>query len=523
MSNTTRGRRSGSKKLVFVQKPTGRLTPRVQAVGPDHFGIISIDPAKSRSCYLLCNFYGNVLIEPTYVNHTRGDLQAAIDRLRQTLRQHDLRDYIVAIERTGQYHRPVQSAFKDAGFDTRLVHPYATKQFRQPADSGNKTEPTDLAAIFRVALNGFGLSEPSWPTEYLQLQLLRRHRHDLVKKRAVLQCQIREHLHAAMPGYAELFCHLWESPAAMVIARATGSPAAVRLAGLRGLQDIVNAAGIAYQMKTLLKVWAWAENAPPSSPHSACLGGIIRTLDDDHRQKTKEIQRLEQAMAAIVVNTPYILLLAIPGINIVSAADLAGEAGPIDLYANANAVAGRAALMPSRYQSDQVDCANGPLRRMGNRRLRAVLLLIADNLVRHNKYFAARAALWQRQGKDKRWIRVKVGKSFSRIAYVMVAGRQLLLTHPCCRDRHYILDKILKLYTEEHFPSAQLQADLNAAAAQLPSHVRAEEAKPLQSRLDEAAKRKRGPQPLADILPLVLAKLGLNQVQSDTEGNADPS
>ena len=42
----------------------------------------------------------------------------------------------------------------------------------------------------------------------------------VVEKTVVLRCQLREHLHAAMPGYAELFCHLWESPAAMIIARA---------------------------------------------------------------------------------------------------------------------------------------------------------------------------------------------------------------------------------------------------------------------------------------------------------------
>jgi transposase len=518
VSKTARGR----KKLVFVQKPTGRLTPRVQAVGPDHFGIIAVDPAKSRSCYMLCNFYGDVLIEPAYVAHTRGELHAAIDRIRQTLRQHGLHDYIVAIESTGQYHRPVQGACREAGFDTRLVHPFATKQFRQPADPGNKTDPTDLAAIFRVALNGFGLSEPAWPAEYRQLQLLRRHRHDLVKKRATLQMQIREHLHAAMPGYAELFCHLWESPAAMVIARATASPEAVRQAGLPGLENIVRQAGIAFQMSSLCKVWQWAENAPTSSPHSVSLQRIICSLDDDHRQKTKEIIALEQAMAAIVVNMPYVLLLALPGINIVSAADLAGEAGPIELYPNANALTGRAALMPSRYQSDLVDCANGPLRRLGNRRLRAVLLQIADNLIRHNKLFAARAALWQRQGKDRRWMRVKVAKSFSRIAYAMVAGRQLL-QHPCCQQRHYILEKILRFHSEHHSPSSQLQQDLNAAAAQLPGRVHAEEARPLQSRLDELAKRKRGPQALADILPLVLAKLRPCQVQSDAEGNADPS
>ena len=81
----------------------------------------------------------------------------AIDRVRAALTEHGLRDLVVAIERTGRYHRPVQDAFRRAAFDTRLVHPFAAKQFRQPADPDNKTDDTDLAGIFRAAVNGFGL------------------------------------------------------------------------------------------------------------------------------------------------------------------------------------------------------------------------------------------------------------------------------------------------------------------------------------------------------------------------------
>ena len=59
---------------------------------------------------------------------------------------------------------------------------------------------TDLAAIFRAATHGLGLLEPPWPDDYLTIQLLRRHRRDLVDKNSKLCCQIREVLHGAMPG-----------------------------------------------------------------------------------------------------------------------------------------------------------------------------------------------------------------------------------------------------------------------------------------------------------------------------------
>jgi hypothetical protein len=81
-------------------------------------------------------------------------------------------------------------------------------------------------AIWRAATHGLGLLKPSWPDDYLTIQLLRRERHDLVDKKATVQCQIREVLHAAIPGYAECFCHLWDdSPAPMLLARHTASAA----------------------------------------------------------------------------------------------------------------------------------------------------------------------------------------------------------------------------------------------------------------------------------------------------------
>jgi hypothetical protein len=102
-------------KPFVLQKPNGQILPRVRQVGPEHFGIVAVDCAKARSRYFLADFYGRALLEPATVRHHRGDFQAAIDRIRQAIRRHDLRDLVVAIERTGEYHRPVQHAFRQAG------------------------------------------------------------------------------------------------------------------------------------------------------------------------------------------------------------------------------------------------------------------------------------------------------------------------------------------------------------------------------------------------------------------------
>src|SRR5262245_23250484 len=120
------------------------------------------------------------------------------------------------------------------------------------------------------------------------------------------------------------------------------------------------------------------------------------------------ILALERDMAARLAQTPYVLLLSMPGINVVSAAEFAGEMGPIANYAHDGAITGRAGLYPSRYQSDKVDRCDGPLVSRANRSLRYVLLLIADNLLHCNTHFRGLGADWQTAGVDRRLMCVRV-------------------------------------------------------------------------------------------------------------------
>jgi transposase len=131
-------------------------------------------------------------------------------------------------------------------------------------------------------------------------------------------------------------------------------------------------------------VLSWAAQAVHDQIQDGALHHAIWTdLHELYQHFERKIKALEQQVASDVVRTPYVRLMAIPGINVVSAAELAAEMGPIAQYANANAITGRSGLYPSRHQSDQKD-ETGPLVRQANRRLRGVLMRIADNLACHS-------------------------------------------------------------------------------------------------------------------------------------------
>jgi transposase len=515
--------RSQRRPRSFVHKPAGVIHPRVEAVGPKHFGIVAIDCAKARSRWMITDFFGNVLLDPTTVEHRADALRAAVETTRNIMIKYDLRDVIVALERTGKYHLIPKRAWVAAGFDTRVVDPLATQRFRQPAHPGNKTDDTDLAGIVRATVNGFGLKEPPLPESFVRLRMVARHRRDLVEKLVALRCQIKEHLHALWPGYAQCFDDVFASKAALLLPRLFGSPAEILDAGLPGLERVVSDAGLRSQARTLELILAWARTAAAGDEQPELRRRILTELDDDRQNKLRQIAAAEATMCKYLVTTEYLVLLSLSGINVVTAGDFAAEAGPIACYATARALTGRAGLYPSRYQSDQVDRKNGPLVRSGNRRLRQSLMRIADTLQRCNGHYHAMAERWKAQGKSAREIHVRIADRFSRLAYRLTAAQEVY-RHPSQGPRDYIIMKLIKFHDEHNIDIAETVSNLQAAAERLPRGVRADEAKPLIA--EQAALPKRrgtGPQRLGEILPAVLAKLGDGIVKSTSSGEMTPT
>ena len=329
-------------------KPSGQIQERVKQVGPEHFGVVSVDCAKDRSKWMLADFYGRVLIPPTSVEHRRSEIQLALLTLKLAVEKHGIKDTIVA----------------------------------------------------------------------------------------------------------------------------------------------------------------WAGNAVVGDPMRSMMTRIWQSLLIDWQQKTQQIIALERDIASLLVQTPWVLLMSHPGINVVSAAELAAETGPIEHYASSKAITGRAGLFPSRYQSDGGD-RGGNLSRFRNAKMRAAWLLAAECLLKGNDYWRGKFHFWKTHGHDSRDIRVRIANRFTRTVFQMVAGRKVF-NHRSRLDRSYILDKLLTFHCEHDTPMAEILTDLKSATDQLPKHAYADEAKPLQEVQRKSFRSRRNePQQLGTLLVGLLARLGV--------------
>ncbi len=376
--------------------------------------------------------------------------------------------------------------------------------------------------MHRAALNGLALAEPTRDAFWTEFLRLARFRRGLIHKAARLRCQIRDHLDAYLPGFAEAFGDFWKNHCAWPIARHFLTPQEIADAGVEGLAHLLREQGVRFQRRSLGPVIDWAEQAPPADIAPANARRIALALEADRQQKSQEIHGVEPELAALLCRTPYVLLLSCPGLNVGTIADISAELGPISHYVSSKGITGRAGLRPSRYQSGQVDRSGGPLPRACNRKLRAALLRGADCLLTCNPHFRALAETWRAAGTEPHGLVIKVAQRLCRILYQIVAGQQVFC-HPQYKERHYILDKLIAFPEEHGSTAATVLGDLTAAAAQLPPAERAAEAAPLRERLKALRSgRAKDPHGLAGILPKVLARLGGTKVQSRESGGPGP-
>lgn len=516
MGTRARNRKSASIKSRYIGKPAGRIQQRVKAVGPEHFGIVAVDCAKRRSKWMLCDFYGKVIIEPTTVEHNAGSLQAMTDQIALVCKDQGVVDLIAAVEMTGIYHRPAQRALRKAGVDTRTVHPFASSHYRRPLHPDEKTDDHDLEAIFHAAVKGYGLAIFPVSETYQALQAISRHRRNLVKQRARLQVQIRLLLHRTMPGYADLFDNQKMFTYATVIRIAAKYPSAkeIQRAGVEKIVAYLKKEKQRFNSRNIERIVAWSRNAAEPEPLADLLSQQWIGLNRLREILSSQIQAAEQKMSKFLVKTPYVLLLSVTGINVVSAAQLAGEAGPIEHYATAAAINGRAGLFPSRYQSDETDCADGPVARHCNRRLREACLTIAMNLITCHPYYRGLSSLMATQKVKSIDRHCRIANRSMRMVFQLVGGRQVWRGRGV--DREYLLDKLRQFHRSRATPLTQVVRDMEEAFQWLPDSTYAAEAKPL---LEAAGKKTRGPIQLSDLLLPLLTRLGVppsEELESET-------
>ncbi len=464
MSKRTCKRRK--RATVSAKRPDlNAVTNRVRAVGPERFGLIVVDSSKKNYAIRIGNFYGD-LAERSDFPKSQSGMEAMIRTVKQAAETNHYEDMVAGIEMTGTYHHIAKRALAEV-CEVKMIHPFTTKQLRQPASSGIKTDDIDLEACTRAMISGYGSDEPELPDLYVEWRPVSRTRDDLVKKATAIKAQCKEKLEQVMPGYASLFQDMWGRRGPWEIVRMYPSPGAIALAGVDKIRQRLRSRKVTMRTNTLRRVVTWAGDACEPLPGAATNYNLLKDYLSLLKEITNKVAAYEGDLLEYLVQTPAVVLPSIQGVNVVSASTYAAELGPAWHYPAPVNITGRAGLFPSRYQSDETDRSDGPIVRGHNARLRQTILTIAGNLEKHNDHFAGFGELRKRAGWKDRKIRFVIGGRFVRISFHMLGG-PMFFDHPKCSHRDAVLPKILWFAHEHGLPEPRVCKVVTQAVASFP-------------------------------------------------------
>ena len=158
---------------------------------------VGIDVAKGKSTICILQPYGKVLMQPKEFRHTKSDLEALVTKLKSF----DEEVHVV-MEATGNYHLPVASYLKDAGYHLSIVNPLEMKRYRCQGIRNPKTDRIDSMIIAKYGIDNwyYQPKELEMEGERAELKFLGAQYFSIMKTRQGRMLKLYNIMERSLPG-----------------------------------------------------------------------------------------------------------------------------------------------------------------------------------------------------------------------------------------------------------------------------------------------------------------------------------
>lgn len=388
--------------------------------------LLAIDVSKNSHKAMFCDPTGKIVMPPFDFDIYKEGFNVLMEKIKQT----KAKEVSVGLEPTSHYHEKLSQFLKDKGYRVNLINPFTTFKVRSLRMDKVKTDKVDLAAISEALI--LKKSSPFPSPEYGKLRALTRFRRSVIHARSSLKNQAHCYLDKLWPGFSNrlenqkaLYSNLWRSKIALALISICPDPRKiVRLSeeqlilllkskAPKGLGKI-GARRIIEQAKTI--------QIKPFTEREIICFNLKKTLE--------QINGLSRLMAGIEVKIEKLfpkeahLLLSIKGITKLTAAEFIAELGDLDRFPSPSQVIKYAGLNVSVNQSGLFKSKNAHITKSGNKYLRAAVMTIAFNLMRHNFCFKHFADRFRLKGKKFHVVWGAVATKFIRASFYMLKRKE---------------------------------------------------------------------------------------------------
>ncbi|MGO0063790.1 IS110 family transposase [Brevibacillus fluminis] len=437
-----------------------KFSQHLRGVNLEQVLIVAIDAAKLHQKALICNYFGDIIVKPFFFSVNRDGIQSLCDRIKQAEKDCNAVRIFLGIEATGHYYEDIVRILGQHGYDVQIINPYTTKEERASALNWCKTDDLDLVAIAH-AIVGNKATETKLPEgKYRELLTLTRARRSEVRKRSSLRMEIRgimDVIWREFQGFSpddhhkpiktKIFSDMW-GKSSLFFMKYSPHPSMVLALGEQGIRESSRKHNLKIRSSTIQKLLHAANQAlsRPKEELAAELLLLSMKLEDLERYDQK-ICRLECEIESVLLQTDGKLLLSIPGIAVVTAAEAYAEMGDVSQYENPHQIIKKAGTNPVVIQSGGGKGYYGSISKQGNDHLRFVVYTAGKSLSLHNTDLRPFYERLKEKGKHARKIHIAMGNKFLKIAFAMLRDKKPFLSQNVQKQYADEMNKKLKYHS----------------------------------------------------------------------------
>ncbi|WP_307332915.1 IS110 family transposase [Evansella vedderi] len=395
--------------------------------------LVPIDVSKVLQKAMIINYYGEVL-EPSFsfmVNKTGMNL--LIRNIEKAKDSCQAERVFVGIEATGHHYEDIVRILTDKGYSVHIINPASTHEERKQHLTYTKTDDIDLYLIAEVLIGNKATNAKLANGDYKRLQQLTRARRSEINKRSSIKQEIRtihDQIWREYQGFSQLedgkvktkhiFSDFWGKGSLYLL---THFPHASQILDLGefGLRQLSKEHNLKIRKTTIEKIlFAAGESVSKPIEDLSSELFILKQKLKDYEWLTRNIEAYELEIERIFIKTEGLLLLTVPGIGLVTAAEIYCEMGDLSHYTKASQIIKKAGTNPTIKQSGQGDGFYGRISKQGNANLRRAVYNAGKSLCAHNTALKPFYTRLKEKGKKTKKIYIAMGNKFIKIAFSML-------------------------------------------------------------------------------------------------------
>jgi transposase len=395
--------------------------------------IVAIDAAKYYQKALISNYFGDVLETPFFFGVNQLGIKDLCARIQKAKSSIQATKVFIGVEVTSHYYEDIVRELGRYGYEVTIINAATTHEERASTLNRSKTDDLDLYAIANAIRQNKGTENKLPEGNHKKIMTLTRARRTEVAKRSKARVHIRtlmDQIWREFQGYVEveantprkklIFSDFW-GKSSMIFLEHFPHPSDVLALGMDGVREVSTIQKLKMREDTIMKLLFVAEHSIVKAKCDLSAELLLLQLAiKDLKRLNETITILEKEIEHVLLQTEGRLLLTVPGLGVVTAAEFYSELGDISNYENAGQLIKKAGTNPIIIQSGGTRGYFGRISKQGNKHLRFIVYTVGKSLAQHNKDLKPFFDRLRDKGKHARKAYIAMGNKFIKIAFSML-------------------------------------------------------------------------------------------------------